>query len=234
MESTSELRAHQEWIGFVQPVGLVVSAPALLATQMHVQRNVIPQQLVLLGLIHQVKIATGPDGHKEEKPVIPDLPTFCTQFFGWRPTDIAGANGSSDLPESLKVALPDYGETLSADYAIPDSDQPGNWILLIKVLPVGTDFDAAVKQDDRRWHATPEARFERLLRETRVPIGLLFNGTQLRLVYAPSGESSGHLTFPVKAMCEVAGRPIVAALHMLLSAERLFTVETVRRLTAID
>jgi hypothetical protein len=91
-------------------------------------------------------------------------------------------------------------------------------ILLIKALPVGTDLDSAAKQDDRHWHATPEARFERLLRETRVPTGLLFNGTQLRLVYAPSGESAGYLTFPVKAMCEVAGRPIVAALHMLLSA----------------
>jgi hypothetical protein len=34
-------------------------------------------------------------------------------------------------------------------------------------------------------------------------------------------------------MCEVAGRPIVAALHMLLSAERLFTVEPARRLPAI-
>ena len=38
-----------------------------------------------------------------------------------------------------------------------------------------------------------------------VPIGLLSNGTHLRLVYAPRGESSGHLTFPVAAMLEVAG-----------------------------
>jgi hypothetical protein len=34
-------------------------------------------------------------------------------------------------------------------------------------------------------------------------------------------------------MCEVAGRPIVAALHMLLSADRLFAVPTAQRLPAI-
>ena len=138
--------------------------------------------------------------------------------------------GSPEIPESLSIALPDYGETLSPNFAAPDPDKPGDWILLVQKLPFATDFDSAAKKDDRHWHATPQARFERLLRETKVPIGLLFNGIQLRLVYAPSGESSGYLTFPVKAMCEVAGRPIVSALHMLLSAERLFTLESSRRL----
>ena len=66
-----------------------------------------------------------------------------------------------------------------------------------------------------------------------MPIGLLSNGTHLRLVYAPRGETSGHLTFPVQAMTEVAGRPIFAALHMLLSAERLFTLPDKQRLPAI-
>ena len=214
-------------------MGLVVSPPALVATQTYVQRNIIPEQQILLGLVHKEKIAIGPDGDKEEQPFIPDFPEFCIQFLGWRPTDIAGMEGSPEIPESLSIALPDYGETLSPNFAVPDPDKPGDWILLVQKLPVATDFDSAAKKDDRHWHATPQARFERLLRETKVPIGLLFNGIQLRLVYAPSGESSGYLTFPVKAMCEVAGRPIVSALHMLLSAERLFTLESSRRLPAI-
>jgi hypothetical protein len=233
MATDPELRAHYEWLGFLQPVGLVVSPPALVATQTYVQRNIIPEQQILLGLVHKEKIVIGPDGDKEAQPFIPDLPEFCIQFLGWRPTDIAGTEGSSEIPESLSIALPDYGETLSPDFAVPDPDQAGNWILLAQKLPKGADFDSAIKKDDRHWHATPQARFERLLRETKVPIGLLFNGIQLRLVYAPSGESAGYLTFPVEAMCEVAGRPIVSALHMLLSAERLFTLESSRRLPAI-
>ena len=67
----------------------------------------------------------------------------------------------------------------------------------------------------------------------QVPIGLLSNGTHLRLVYAPRGETSGNLTFPVQAMTEVAGRPIFAALQMLLSAERLFTLPDKQRLPYI-
>src|ERR1019366_5384584 len=127
-----------------------------LATQTYVQHNIIPEQQVLLGLVHQAKIVSGADGHKEEQPVIPDLPAFCTQFFGWRTGDIAGMAGNPELPETLKVALPDYSETLSADYAVPDPDQPGSWILLIQVLPIGTDLDSATKQGDRRWHASPQ------------------------------------------------------------------------------
>ena len=66
-----------------------------------------------------------------------------------------------------------------------------------------------------------------------VPIGLLFNHTHLRLVYAPRGETSGYATFSVADMATVAGRPIFAALHMLLSAERLFSLPEKQRLPAI-
>jgi hypothetical protein len=53
---------------------------------------------------------------------------------------------------------------------------------------------------------------------------LLVNGAQLRLVYAPRGETSGYMTFSVPEMTQVAGRPIFAALHMLLCAERVFGI----------
>ena len=107
--------------------------------------------------------------------------------------------------------------------------------MLIQRVKLGLDLDETPETDakDQRWQASPQARFERLLRETQVPIGLLSNGTHLRLVYAPQGETSGNLTFPVKAMTEVAGRPIFAALQMLLSAERLFTLPDKQRLPYI-
>jgi len=83
------------------------------------------------------------------------------------------------------------------------------------------------------WQASPQSKFERLLREKKIPVGLLCNGTELRLVYAPHGESSGHLTFPVQAMCEVSGRLLLGAMEMLLSADRLFNVPSDRRLPAL-
>src|SRR5260370_238948 len=233
MATDPEYRWHQEWIGYLQPEGLVVSPAALCAAQAHVKRNIAPVQQVLIDLVRIEKTSAGPDRHRVEQSVIPDLSAFCVKFLGWQPSDLTGAQGQAEIPESLQVGLAEYGETLKPNYAVPDPDNSGKWLLLIETVETGTDFDATEKREGRQWHASPQARFERLLRETEVPIGLMCNGTHLRLVYAPRGESSGSVTFPVQAMCEVAGRPIVAALHMLLSADRLFTVPTAQRLPAI-
>lgn len=83
------------------------------------------------------------------------------------------------------------------------------------------------------WEYPPSKKFERLLRESRVPIGLLHNGEVLRLVYAPHGESVGHIDFRAKDMHSVGGRPILEALVMLLSEERLSGVAEDRQLSAI-
>jgi hypothetical protein len=106
--------------------------------------------------------------------------------------------------------------------------------MLVQELPLGTPLDEPSESDSaKHWHAAPQAKFERLLRETNVPIGLLTNRRQLRLVYAPKGESSGYCTFNVAEMMQVAGRPMFAALHMLLCAERLFSLGDNQRLPAI-
>ena len=69
--------------------------------------------------------------------------------------------------------------------------------------------------------ASPQSRMERLLPQTQVPAGLLFNGRTLRLLSAPRGESSGWLDFCVEEMVQTAGRPISTALRLLLSQARL-------------
>jgi hypothetical protein len=138
-------------------------------------------------------------------------------------------------PRRSRVVLTDYHETLRPTYAVPEDAgaEPLKWLLLIQELPLDTPLDTAAAEDERRWQATPSARFERLLRETQVPIGLLSDGTHLRLMYAPRGETAGHLTFPVRPMTEPAGRPIFAALLMLLSGPRLFSLPDRQRLPAI-
>jgi hypothetical protein len=103
---------------------------------------------------------------------------------------------------------------------------------LIQDLPPGTDLDAGT-DSAHGWDASPQAKFERLLRETRVPIGLLHNGAFLRLVHAPSGETSGYLTFPLEFMTTVAGRQSLGACLMLLGADRLFAESDDRRLPAL-
>ena len=47
------------------------------------------------------------------------------------------------------------------------------------------------------------------------------------------GGKDGHITFNLSDMVQVAGRPIFAALHMLLSSERLCSMAENERLPAI-
>jgi hypothetical protein len=55
---------------------------------------------------------------------------------------------------------------------------------------------------------------------------------ELRLIYAPCGETSGHLTFPVGALATVAGRPMQAG-SLLLDSFRLFFDASDRRLLTL-
>lgn len=233
MAKDPELRSHQEWLGYIQPVGLVVSPPALLAAQAYLNKNIIPEHNRFIAWTAEVPSAAD----RDPVTAVTDLPGLLQDVFGWEAADLAGAPGGAPLPDSLEVVLTEYDETLRPTYAVqevaPKPDTPTPWLLLIQVLPPATPLDEVIEKHDHRWQASAHARFERLLRETKVPIGLLVNGTHLRLVYAPRGENSGWLDFPVAAMAEVAGRPIFAALHMLLSADRLFSLPERQRLPAI-
>ena len=141
------------------------------------------------------------------------------------------------IPPELEFPLPDYGETLRPDFAVRERD-PRNgeapWQLLVQVLEVGRDFDVpATGGTGSRLEASPQGRVERLLRGTGVPAGLLFNGTALRLISAPRGESSGWMDFRVADMSRTAGRPLCSALRLLLSEQRLLAWPRSQRLAAL-
>ena len=226
-----EVRAHQEWLGYVQPVGLVVSVPALLNAQAHVNKNIAPQ--------HQQFLSALPsDETGEPIPQITDFAHFVKDVFEWESDDIRRipADDLSDEFASLEVVISAYNERLLPSYVVPyfnkgDDQQP--WMMLIQELAPGSAFDEFDETTDSHWKASAHDKFERLLSETGVDIGLLTNSEEIRLVYAPSDESSGHITFRLAEMTTVAGRPIFAAMHMLLECTRLFSVEKSKRLPAI-
>ncbi|MBN2195021.1 MAG: N-6 DNA methylase [Polyangiaceae bacterium] len=72
------------------------------------------------------------------------------------------------------------------------------------------------------WRYPPTAKLERLLRHAGIPIGLITNGTDLRLLHAPAGQTTGHLTFRLDVLREPGGRPVLAALELLLHARRAY------------
>ena len=50
MAKSPEEYAHLEWLGYVQPVGLVVSVPAMLQAQCYINKNIIEEHARFLAL----------------------------------------------------------------------------------------------------------------------------------------------------------------------------------------
>lgn len=198
-----------------QPEGLVVTATALKAVEANITSPVTELQATLHDLAGEKKRVT-------------DLRTFFRDILGWSGEFLVARE---EIPPSLRVSL-DGGEHLCPDYAVRSAEQSDSFILLIgEAEPAGAGLDQAA--DDKRWSATPHQRFERLLRETAVHIGLLTNGKVFRLVYAPKGESAGWVDFRVADMLDVDGRMLLGAMHMLLNERRLLSLEPAARLSGL-
>jgi N-6 DNA Methylase len=226
MPKDPAILAHQEWLGYVQPTGLVVSIPALVDASAFLNRNYGPDHQRFLSALPQ-------DADHEVVPEIADFVQFAKAVLNWDASLLNGSPDADPIPAELEVNLESYNETLRPKYALKNLAGERKWLLLVDVFPTGTDLDQHFAPHDRAWQASPQARFEKLLRQTGVGIGLLVNGREIRLVYAPEKELSGYITFKLAEMVRVAGRPIFAALRMLLDSERLYSVAEKERLPAI-
>lgn len=225
-----DVLAHLEWLGFVRPTGLVVSAPALVRAGATLPRNDMETQRRLRELV--VEQTFGPD--REPVPLIPSFRPFATSVLGWgfSPEGYAGTD-ENPLPEELQLTV--EGELITCDFAVREIEaQSGKseWQLLVRLLDRGESFDEAVRRGGSL-EMSEHSRMERLLRKSGVPAGLLFNGVAIRLLSAPYGESSGWLDFKVADMLQTAGRPIAAAMKLLLSEQRLLALLRPHRLAAL-
>jgi hypothetical protein len=238
-----EVRFHQEWLGLIQPSeGLVVSVPVLVEAQCMARQTPAVQQR-LLDLCPLV------DADAEvERRAVRDVPEFLAEMLGLTP-DLFDSGEA--LPPDLRLYVPEGHQTVRPTLALrklePAPAESGNgpaeaetpasragagyWMLVLE-LPDGLSLDKP-ETVTGSWDYPPAAKFDRLLRHVRVPIGLLTNRRELRLLYAPHGESSGSLTFRIDDMAAVGGRPILDAFVMLLSAQRFFAVARDKQLPAL-
>lgn len=234
---------HESWIGMVQPIeGLVVSVPVLVDAQVgRPDEAPAALQARLLALCPPTRTTeTGDAGHR-----IADLPQFLAELLGLGP-ELFDAEGA--IPEELSLYVPEGQQTLRPTLALrklgtpeepaatadttPASRAGSRYVALVWDLGEGLPLD---KPETRTgpWDYPPGAKLDRLLRHARVPVGLLTNREVVRLVYAPHGESSGHVDFKIDDMATVGGRPILDALVSLLSATRFFGVSEEHALPAL-
>ena len=203
-----QVLAHLEWLGFVQPRGLVVSAPALVRAGALLDRR-DAEGPSAASRVHRRSVAFGRRRQRAGHRRLPSRSRRSSSAGASRRRDTQ-ARTSAPLPAELEVPLPEYGETLRPDFAVrelePGDDAPP-WQLLVQTLDAGHDLDTVVRGE---WPASRPPRTggssacfarpgcRRPARQRR----------DLRLVSAPRGESSGWLDFPVAAMVQTAGRPI--------------------------
>src|SRR5205085_2848811 len=123
----------------------------------------------------QTRIAELVDDEDDAR--VRDALTFFREVLGWRDDRIAGIPGRPEVPDTLVSSLPEHDDHLRPTYAVRDPEQETAWLLLVQVVEVD-DFDRAPAADRHHagWRASAHARLERLLRDTGVPIGVLFNG----------------------------------------------------------
>ncbi|HTW72945.1 MAG TPA: DNA methyltransferase [Acetobacteraceae bacterium] len=206
-----------EWLGHVQPVGLVVS----------------PHVLATLGLSPQYQTAAETEVANallaDKAPVLPDGWAFVRDILGWPADQVAGAPDGPLLDGALRIEVPESATRLEPDWAV--AKPGGGWQLLVRIEAPGIEPDKRGALEG--WEATPHQRFERLLRETGVQTGILITDTELRLVHAPRGETSGWLGFPLRPLGSVAGRPMLGGLKLLLNRRRLWTDAENARLPAV-
>ena len=215
---------NQEWLGFVQPVGLVVAPTVLAHEQLTPDRNFAQRQRAFREFTEE----SGEGVAVRQR--VRDLKDLFVSWLDWEDEDFVRADAHRD---QLEISLPELNVVLSATWAVPSPvSSETDWLMLIRQEESGSDLDK-IPESSGGWNASRHERFERLLRETKIPIGLLCNDECVRLIYAPQGESSGHITFDFSQMAQPAGRPILAAFEMLLSGYRVFVAPDARKLPAL-
>jgi hypothetical protein len=234
----TQIRFHEEWLGLAQPIhGLVFSVPVLAEAQ------IAPTAGPELTARFRAWLE-DPEG----APSVRDLRAFFDGYFGYSAAGMLVPR--AELPDTLRFYADEGGQELRPSFAIargpfapPADDLFGTfgapeaptapaegppWLALAwdvrddaKEAGLGLSLDEP-ENATGPWRYPPTYKLERLLRHTGIPIGLLSNGRELRLVYAPSGEATSHLTFRFADMNEPSGRPILAAFELLLAARRTY------------
>jgi hypothetical protein len=221
------LKAHQEWLGYLQPRGLVVAPAAMQEAGWVLEqggRELIEQQEQFreaLQPLHPDPDDADDSGDEDQILGFRQLDELLVEHLNWDPEAI---QREPAMLEAWTRELPELGETLAPSAVVGGFGDANKPQLLIQELApseegMPVELDRRQQSGEGGWRATPQERLERLLRESEVELGLLFNVCQLRLVVAPRGESSGYLTFKLAELAEVSGRSMFAGLRLLLGRE---------------
>lgn len=218
-------RHHAEWLSLIESSGPFLSLPVLMQA---FPQGLPPRQPETMQPLRQAY------AEWQEQPKNP------ARFQAWVRVVLSELLGygaavwreGQTLPPGLQAEVAVAGEVLRPDGAVvgPDGHPlAGQAQVLVRKYPPGQNLEAPVAE--LRWRASPATRMSELLHGTGVALGLITNGEQWLLVYAPRNETSGYTTWQAGLWLE---EPLTwRAFHALLEPRRLFGVAENERLAAL-
>ena len=96
-----EREAHKAWLGLLQPVGLVVSPPALVKAQVVLDKNAAPIQQAMHAVVERPASM-----YDDADPVLADFPRFAAEVLGWQPEDLRVLLAAPRSPGGLQWRCP--------------------------------------------------------------------------------------------------------------------------------
>lgn len=221
----STARHHADWLSLVEVSGPFVSLPVLLSTFPQGLEARDPAQAKQLRAAYEDWQDNPAAPGKQRAWVLHVLGAL----LGFPASQIAEGQA---LPAGLEATMAEQGETLRPDFALigpAGTDAVGLAQLLISSYPAAQPLDKPVI--GKHWKATPATRMMELLHGTNVPLGLVTNGEQWMLVYAPRGETTGYASWYGALWLD---EPItLRAFQSLLGVRRFFGVAADSTLLAL-
>jgi hypothetical protein len=221
-----------EWLNYLQPEGLVVGANVLR------EKGLSPIRQTPLDT-EEAAAALGldPEAPREDDRhfALREPWLFLQKVLGWQTQFVAGSPGGPTLPPGGAVTVPEHQTLLAPDMALlwrgdAEDDLPAQALVIVQPE---LDPDRRDQFGAGEWEASPHQRLERLLRETRIGVGVLIARNTLRLIYAPRGETAGWISWPLAALGRVEGRPMLAGLKLCLGRNAFFMGAAETRLRAL-
>lgn len=209
-------RHHADWLSLLEVSGPFVSLPVLM--------RAFPQGLEPRDPA-QAKVLRAAYEEWQDNPTAPGkqrawVMHVLTSVLGYPENQ---TTEGQTLPAGLEASMPEVGETLRPDFALvgpAGTATAGQPQLLIAIYAAEQGLDKPVI--GKHWKATPATRMMELLHGANVPLGLVTNGDQWMLVYAPRGETTGYASWYGALWLD---EPItLRAFHSLLGARRFFGV----------
>jgi hypothetical protein len=209
-------RHHADWLSLVESSGPFLSLPVLMRVFPQGLDPREPEQAKQLRLAYEEWQDNPNFAGKQRAWIIYVL----TQGLGY-PQELL-AEGQA-LPPGLSAQMAEYGEILRPDIALlgpAGNDLAGKPQLLISIYPANQALNKPVA--GKHWKAEPGTRMMELLHAADVPLGLVTNGEQWMLVFAPRGETTGFTSWYAYLWTD---EPItLRAFLSLLCARRFFGV----------